>query len=169
MSAKKEMTHFDSEGRAQMVDVSRKNSTTRIAKAVGAVSMSQDAISAVKSGNTKKGDVCVIAELAGITGAKKTADLIPLCHPVELTSVNVATEIDDKSKSILVTATAKTNGRTGVEMEALTAVSIACLTIYDMLKSIDREMTINDIKLVSKSGGASGDFERKTPEHIHAS
>ena len=169
MSAKIQMTHFDADGRAQMVDVSEKHSTIRIAKASGAVGMSQDAIRAVKSGKTKKGDVCLVAELAGITGAKKTSNLIPLCHPVELTSVNITTEIDEENRSILVTATVKTTGRTGVEMEALTAVATTCLTIYDMLKSVDREMTIKDIMLLAKSGGSSGDFERRTAEHFYTS
>ncbi|MCA8889530.1 MAG: cyclic pyranopterin monophosphate synthase MoaC [Parvularculaceae bacterium] len=153
------MTHFDADGRAQMVDVSEKHSTIRIAKASGAVGMSQDAIRAVKSGKTKKGDVCLVAELAGITGAKKTSNLIPLCHPVELTSVNITTEIDEENRSILVTATVKTTGRTGVEMEALTAVSVACLTIYDMLKAADKGMIIRDVALVEKMGGKSGHWK----------
>lgn len=152
------LTHIDASGRAQMVDVSGKAVTQRTATAEGKVLMSQEAFDL--SGPNKKGDPIAIAELAGIMGAKKTSDLIPLCHPLPLTKVT--TEITPLADEIGygVTATAKTDGKTGVEMEALTAVSIACLTLYDMLKAVDKAIEITDIRLTEKTGGKSGDFKR---------
>ena len=152
------LTHIDASGRAQMVDVSGKAITQRTATAEGKVLMSQEAFEL--SGPNKKGDPIAIAELAGIMGAKKTSDLIPLCHPLPLTKVT--TEIKPLTHEIGygVTATAKTDGKTGVEMEALTAVSIACLTLYDMLKAVDKAIEITDIRLTEKTGGKSGDFKR---------
>ncbi|MEE9346964.1 MAG: cyclic pyranopterin monophosphate synthase MoaC [Robiginitomaculum sp.] len=153
-----ELTHFDKQGRAAMVDVSGKAVTTRIAIASGRVTLSADTLALVQSGGNKKGDVIPVAELAGIMGAKKTADLIPLCHPLPLSKVSVTITLDEALPGFIVTAETKTSGQTGVEMEALTAVSVACLTLYDMLKAADKGMVISDIKLLSKSGGRSGDW-----------
>lgn len=152
------LTHIDAEGRAHMVDVSDKEITHRTATASGKVIMSQAAFDL--SHNNKKGDPIAVAELAGIMGAKKTSDLIPLCHPLPLSKVSVTISPLDKEIGYLIAATAKTDGKTGVEMEALTAVSVACLTVYDMLKAVDQRILISDIKLMQKSGGKSGDFER---------
>ena len=154
------LTHFDSDGRAQMVDVSEKTITTRTATARGAVMFTADVYEQIKAGRGKKGDIIAIAEIAGITGAKKTAELIPLCHPLPISGINVEIVADDNRKAFAVTARVKTDGKTGVEMEALTAVSCACLTIYDMTKALDKSMTITAIELVEKTGGKSGDFKR---------
>ena len=155
--------HFGPDGRPIMVDVSAKPATVRHAVAEGRVLMSAEAFESVLSGTTAKGDVRAIAELAGIMGAKRTADLIPLCHPLPLDNVSVRIEpLDGVTTGLLVWARAMTTGRTGVEMEALTAVSVACLTLYDMLKSIDRAITIADIRLLEKSGGASGAYQRES-------
>ncbi|MGE0409738.1 MAG: cyclic pyranopterin monophosphate synthase MoaC [Amphiplicatus sp.] len=155
-----DLTHFDEKGRARMVDVSAKEITDRRAVARGRISFSPDAYAEIRARGVKKGDICAVAELAGVMAAKKTADLIPLCHPLPLSSVKVACAFDDGARAIEVTATVKTTGRTGVEMEALTAVSVACLTVYDMAKSVDKAMTIGAVELIEKAGGASGDFRR---------
>jgi len=152
------LTHIDETGRAAMVDVSEKSVTSRRAVASGTVKMSADTLALVKAGENKKGHVQSVAELAGIIGAKKTSDLIPLCHPLPLSKVNVRIEIDDNLPGLTVIAETKTSGQTGVEMEALTAVSITCLTIYDMLKAAEKGMVISDIRLLEKSGGKSGDW-----------
>ena len=152
------LTHIDASGRAQMVDVSGKTVTQRTATAEGKVLMSQDAFDL--SGPNRKGDPIAIAELAGIMGAKKTSDLIPLCHPLPLTKVTTQIELLTTEIGYHVKATAKTDGKTGVEMEALTAVSISCLTLYDMLKAVDKAIEITDIRLLQKTGGKSGDFKR---------
>ncbi len=154
------LTHFDETGRAAMVDVSGKSVTSRKAIAVGQVKMALETLALVQTGDNKKGDVFSVAELAGIMGAKKTSDLIPLCHPLPLSKVNVRIEIDEKLPGLTVSAETKTNGQTGVEMEALTAVSVACLTIYDMLKAADKSMIIGDILLTEKQGGKSGSWTR---------
>ena len=154
------LTHFDETGRAAMVDVSGKAVTNRKAIAVGHVKMAADTLALVQKGDNKKGDVFSVAELAGIMGAKRTSDLIPLCHPLPLTKVNVRVEINDALPGLTVSAETKTSGQTGVEMEALTAVSVTCLTIYDMLKAADKQMIIGDIMLVEKQGGKSGDWVR---------
>ena len=143
-----------------MVDVSDKSDSVRIAIASGRVSFSPDAYEKIRREGVKKGDILRIAEIAGVMGAKKTPDLIPLCHPLTLESVNVAAAFDDETQSIMVTARVKMTGKTGVEMEALTAASVACLTIYDMAKSVDKGMTIGPVELVEKTGGRSGDFRR---------
>jgi len=153
------LTHIDETGRAAMVDVSGKDVTSRRAVAQGTVTMSSATLDMVKQGANKKGHVQSVAELAGIMGAKKTSDLIPLCHPLPLSKVNVRIEIDEELPGLTVTAETKTNGQTGVEMEALTAVSIACLTIYDMLKAAEKGMVISGIRLLEKSGGKSGDWK----------
>lgn len=153
-----DLTHFDAAGRAVMVDVSGKAVTARRAIATGQVTCAPETLALVKAGGAKKGDVVGISELAGIMGAKHTATLIPLCHPLPLTKVNVAITVNDDLPGFDVRAETKTTGRTGVEMEALTAVSITCLTLYDMLKAVDKHMIIGEIKLIEKTGGKSGHF-----------
>ena len=155
-----ELTHIGPDGRARMVDVGAKADTDRTAIASGRLSVSDEAFAIAVSRHTKKGDPIAIAELAGIMGAKKTSDLIPLCHPLPLTNVKIEIEPDEASKSLIVTALAKTTGKTGVEMEALTAVSIACLTLYDMLKAVDKSMVITDVELIKKTGGKSGEYNK---------
>ena len=152
------LTHLDEQGRANMVDVGWKQDTEREAVARGFVSMQGETLRLVKEGLMKKGDVLTTARLAGIMGAKQTSQLIPLCHPIPLNHVSVDLEVDEHGNGIHITATAKTEAKTGVEMEALTAVSVAALTLYDMCKSVDRGMRIQDVRLVSKRGGKSGDI-----------
>ncbi|MEX2450026.1 MAG: cyclic pyranopterin monophosphate synthase MoaC [Rhodospirillales bacterium] len=152
------LTHFDENGNARMVDVSAKDETERTAIAKGSVIMAPETLARVRDGGIKKGDVLSVAQLAGIIGAKKTPDLIPLCHPLSLSSVDVDLACDPARNAIDITATCKLKGRTGVEMEALTAVAVAALTVYDMCKAIDRGMRIADIRLVHKAGGKSGTF-----------
>jgi cyclic pyranopterin monophosphate synthase len=154
------LTHIGATGEAHMVDVGDKTETSRIAVAEGAVRMRADTLDLILSGNAKKGDVLGTARLAGIMAAKKTSDLIPLCHPLMISKVTVDITPDDDLPGLRVEAMVKLTGKTGVEMEALTAVSIACLTIYDMAKAADKAMEIIDIRLKSKSGGKSGDFIR---------
>ncbi|WP_044432149.1 cyclic pyranopterin monophosphate synthase MoaC [Skermanella aerolata] len=151
-------THFDAEGRAVMVDVSDKDITERTATARGSVFMRPETLALIMSGGLKKGDVLSVARLAGIMGAKRTPDLIPLCHPLALTSVKVDLTCDPERNAVDITSTCKLKGRTGVEMEALTAVSVAALTVYDMCKAVDRGMTIGDVSLLHKAGGKSGDY-----------
>lgn len=152
-------THFDEDGKAVMVDVSDKSESARVATAQGTVLMQPETLALIREGGVKKGDVLSVARLAGIMGAKRTPDLIPLCHPLQLTSVTVDLALVPERNAIDITATCKLTGKTGVEMEALTAVSIAALTIYDMCKAVDRGMRIVDIRLTHKSGGKSGAFE----------
>lgn len=152
-------THFDDEGNAHMVDVGAKEVTERVATAKGSVLMQPETIALIRQGGIKKGDVLSVARLAGIMGAKKTPDLIPLCHPLALTSVSVDLTVDPDRNAVDITATCKLTGKTGVEMEALTAVSVAALTVYDMCKAVDKGMRLTDIRLVHKSGGKSGTFE----------
>ena len=154
------LTHLDDEGRARMVDVSDKAITTRTAVAVGTLSCAPETIELVRTGKTPKGAVISTAELAGVMAAKRTADLIPLCHPLPLTKAEVRIELDDALPGFQVTAEVRTNDVTGVEMEALTAVSVACLTLFDMLKAVDRSMVIGGVQVRAKSGGKSGDWER---------
>lgn len=151
------LTHFDAQGQAHMVDVSDKADTAREAVAEGVVIMAPETL-ALAQGGAAKGDVMGVARLAGIMGAKRTSDLIPLCHPLPITKVAVELEADAALPGIRVTATVRTAGKTGVEMEALTAVSTACLTVYDMLKAAQKDMRIEGIRLLSKTGGKSGDF-----------
>ncbi len=152
------LTHVDAEGNARMVDVGAKPETERIAIASGNIRMKPATLHLIRDHAIKKGDVITIAEIAGVMGAKKTSELIPLCHPIALTSCKVVITIDEAHSLLAITATARTLGKTGVEMEALTAVSVAALTIYDMAKAIDREMTISDIRLLEKHGGQHGDY-----------
>ncbi len=153
------LTHFDESGAAQMVDVTDKDVTSRIATATGWVGMKPETLEMVRQGTAKKGDVLGVARLAGIMAAKRTPDLIPLCHPLPLSKVSVEFEIDDAQNRVNIAATVRTTGRTGVEMEALTAVSVAGLTVYDMLKAVDREMVIGDVRVTLKDGGKSGRYE----------
>ena len=153
-----DFTHFDEEGKALMVDVSDKDVTERTATAAGSVIMQIETIRMIAEGDVNKGDVLSVARLAGIMGAKRTPDLIPLCHPLALTFLQLDLSIDVNRNAVDITATAKLRGRTGVEMEALTAVAVAALTVYDMCKAVDRGMRIAEIRLVHKAGGKSGEF-----------
>lgn len=155
------LTHFDEDGRANMVDVSAKKITDRLAIASGFIRMQAGTLAIVKNGQAKKGDVITVAEIAGIVGAKQTANLIPLCHPLPISGVKIAITIDGKLPGLYIESQVKTSGQTGVEMEALTAVSIACLTIYDMLKAVDKSMVISNIELQEKRGGKSGHYLAK--------
>ena len=151
-----ELTHFDSSGQAHMVDVGEKSETHRIARAGGSIRMLPATLALIMQGDAKKGDVLGIARIAAIQASKRTSDLIPLCHPISLTKVAVEFDIDDAQNTIHCRVTAETYGKTGVEMEALTATSVALLTIYDMCKAVDRGMTLSDIRLLEKQGGKSG-------------
>lgn len=157
-----ELTHINDEGRAKMVDVSEKNDTEREAIARGSIYMKEDTIRRIKEGGIKKGDVLSVAQVGAIMGAKNTSHIIPMCHPIMISGCDVSFKIDSKNLKIDIEATTKTIGKTGIEMEALTAVSVAALTIYDMCKAIDREMIISDIMLIKKSGGKSGTFQRES-------
>ena len=152
------LTHFDAQGQAHMVDVGGKDMTKRVAIATGRITMLPATLALIAAGTAKKGDVLGIARIAGIQGAKKTSDLIPLCHPIGLTRVAVEFDIQTATSSVLCTSTAEVTGQTGVEMEALTAVQVSLLTIYDMCKAVDRGMTITDVKLLEKHGGKSGSY-----------
>jgi cyclic pyranopterin phosphate synthase len=154
------LTHVDSDGRARMVDVSDKAETVREATARGRIVMAPETLALALSGGGKKGDVRAVAEIAGVMAAKRTSDLIPMCHPLMLTSVKVAVTASDDGEALEVVATVRTRGQTGVEMEALTATTVALLTLYDMLKAVDRGMTLEAVCLVAKSGGVSGDWTR---------
>ncbi|WP_028582720.1 cyclic pyranopterin monophosphate synthase MoaC [Desulfogranum japonicum] len=158
MVDKSPLTHFDDAGNARMVDVGDKTDTKRIATAKGRITMSDEAYALVKAGNMKKGDVLGVARIAGVMAAKKVDQLIPLCHPLALSGIDILFTPVDKDRSIDIEATVSITGKTGVEMEALTAVSVAALTIYDMCKAVDKTMEIHDIKLCKKSGGKSGTF-----------
>jgi cyclic pyranopterin phosphate synthase len=153
------LTHLDETGAAKMVDVGAKPDSERIAVAAGTVFMQAETLRLIRDGMIRKGDVLTIARIAGIMAAKKTSDLIPLCHPIPLTHVDIALELDDEASAVIITATARTIGKTGVEMEALTAVTTAALTIYDMAKAVDRAMRISDVHLVEKRGGVHGDYK----------
>lgn len=155
------LSHLDENGRARMVDVTAKAATARTATAEGVVICAADTLARVRAGTTPKGSVIHTAELAGVMAAKRTAELIPLCHPLPLTKVDVRIDVDDALCGFRVQCEARTNGVTGVEMEALTAVAVACLTLFDMLKVIDRTIIIDGVKVTSKSGGKSGDWHRK--------
>jgi cyclic pyranopterin monophosphate synthase len=153
-----ELTHLDKHGRADMVDVGDKPDTDRMAVAEGVVYVQPDTLRLIKEGNMKKGDVLTVARIAGIMGAKKTSELIPLCHPVPLTKIGVDIWLDEETNAVRIKAMARTVGKTGIEMEVLTAVSIAALTVYDMAKAVDRTMRIGDIRLLEKRGGQRGDY-----------
>lgn len=153
-----DFTHFNDEGRAKMVDVTDKEVTSRCAIAEGHIYMDKKTVKAIVDGTVKKGDVLSVAQVAGIMAAKKTSDIIPMCHPIMITGVDIS--FDVKQSEIGIRSTVKCKGETGVEMEALTAVSVAALTIYDMCKALEKDMTIGEIKLIEKSGGKSGDYKR---------
>ena len=155
------LTHIDDQGRARMVDVSDKPSTERIAVAKGRIVMKPETLQLALAGTGKKGEVRAVAEIAGVMAAKRTSDLIPMCHPLAISSVKVEVDPSADGSGLEVTARVKTTGPTGVEMEALTAASVALLTLYDMLKAADKGMTIEGVRLIEKSGGASGDFRRE--------
>jgi cyclic pyranopterin phosphate synthase len=159
---KKKLTHFDAEGRAHMVDVGAKPATERVAVARGRIEMRKATLAMIAGGSAKKGDVLGVARIAAIQGAKRTADLIPLAHPLALTRISVEFTLDRKRSAVVCSATAATCDRTGVEMEALTAVATGLLTVYDMCKAVDRGMRLTDIELVEKKGGKSGHWLRKT-------
>jgi cyclic pyranopterin phosphate synthase len=152
------LTHLDEHGQASMVDVGAKPDTERMAVARGEIHMLKATFDLIRDGQIKKGDVLTVAQIAGITAAKRTSDLIPLCHPLPLTKVDVSLTLDESLPGVVITATAKTVGKTGVEMEALTAVSVAALTVYDMAKAAEKTMRIQNIRLVEKHGGQSGDI-----------
>lgn len=154
----KKFNHFDNEGNAVMVDVTEKNKTERVAIATGKVKTSKETIALIKKGEIGKGDVLGVARVAGIMAIKKTSDLIPMCHPLMINGCSINFEIDEENSEIIITSKAKIFEKTGVEMEALTGVSVAALTIYDMCKAVDKKMVIEDIHLVKKTGGKSGEF-----------
>ncbi len=158
-------THFDTDGNAIMVDVSNKTQTTRTAIATGKIQVNKEIITLIQQGNNKKGDVLGVAQIAGIMGAKNTSSLIPLCHPLPIQKCEIHFSIDALNSTITVTATVKTKGQTGVEMEALTAATTALLTIYDMCKAVDKGMVIQEVQLIKKTGGKSGDFIREETYH----
>ncbi len=156
-----DFTHFNEEGRAKMVDVGEKPESHRTAVAAARVLVNRDTFELIKSGGMKKGDVLTVAQIAGIMGAKRTPDIIPMCHPIIIDGVNMALSLDEERCSVEIEASVSVSGKTGVEMEALTAVSTAALTVYDMCKAVQKDMVITDIRLFSKTGGVHGDFTRK--------
>ena len=159
MTSKGQLTHFDESGRARMVDVGDKAVTQRRAVAAGRIEMQAETAELIRAGGAAKGDVLGVAQVAGIMAAKRTHELVPMCHPLLLTKIDLALKLENSAVSIR--ATVQTNGQTGVEMEALTAVSVAALTVYDMVKAVDRGMTITDIRLIEKAGGKSGEWTRE--------
>ena len=156
-----DFTHFNEEGRAKMVDVGEKSPSRRTAVAAGRVLVDENTFALIRSGGMKKGDVLTVAQIAGIMGAKRTADIIPMCHPIIVDGIDLSLSLDEEKCSVEIVATVSCDGRTGVEMEALTAVSAAALTVYDMCKAVQKDMTIADIRLISKTGGVHGDFQRE--------
>lgn len=156
-----ELTHINEQGRARMVDVSNKGETVREAEALAVISMKKETLERIIEGTISKGDVLSVAQVAGIMGAKRTPDIIPMCHPIMISGCDINFRIDNENNKIEIRAAARTTGKTGIEMEVLTAASVAALTIYDMCKAIDRGMVISDVMLLKKSGGKSGIYERK--------
>ncbi|MDU2107614.1 MAG: cyclic pyranopterin monophosphate synthase MoaC [Clostridium paraputrificum] len=152
------LNHFDEKGNAVMVDVSEKSETKRVAVAKGSIKVSKEIMNLIKTGNIKKGDVLGVSRVAGIMASKQTSNLIPMCHPLMINGANIDFELDEENGRVIIYGSVKTTGKTGVEMEALTAVSVAALTIYDMCKAVDKRMVIENINLVSKTGGKSGEF-----------
>ena len=159
-----DFTHFNEQGRAKMVDVGEKPVTVRTAVAAGRVLVNENTFALIKSGGMKKGDVLTVAQVAGVMGAKRTPDLIPMCHPILIDGINLELYLDEARCSVEIEATVSCAGRTGVEMEALTAVSTAALTVYDMCKAVQKDMVISDIRLLNKTGGVHGDYERKSEQ-----
>lgn len=156
-----DFSHFNESGRARMVDVSEKNETARTAIAAGRVLVNEETFRLIKTGGMKKGDVLATAQIAGIMGAKRTPDIIPMCHPIMISGVDIEFNLNEEDLAVEINATAKCTGVTGVEMEALTAVSVAALTVYDMCKAVQKDMVISDIRLLKKTGGKSGEFVRE--------
>ena len=156
-----DFTHFNEQGRAKMVDVGEKPVSQRVAVAAGRVLVNENTFALIQSGGMKKGDVLTVAQIAGVMGAKKTPDIIPMCHPILMDGINLDLHLDAQRKSVEIYATVSCDGRTGVEMEALTAVSTAALTVYDMCKAVQKDMVITDIRLVKKTGGVHGDYIRE--------
>ena len=156
-----DFTHFNESGRARMVDVTEKSETQRTAVAAGRVLVNRETFELIKTGGMKKGDVLTTAQIGGIMGAKRTSDIIPMCHPIFISGIDIDFEMDEEACAVNITATAKCTGVTGVEMEALTAVSVAALTVYDMCKAVQKDMVISDIRLLKKTGGKSGTFIRE--------
>ena len=156
-----DFTHFNEQGRAKMVDVGEKNISRRTAVAAARVLVNDQTFSLIRSGGIKKGDVLTVAQIAGVMGAKRTPDLIPMCHPILMDGIDLDLSLDESRKSVEIHATVRCDGRTGVEMEALTAVSTAALTVYDMCKAVQKDMVITDIRLVQKTGGVHGDYLRE--------
>ena len=154
-----DLTHFDNDGNAHMVDISDKQNSFRTAKAACSIQMSLETLKIIANGNSKKGDVLNVARIAGIQGAKRTSELIPLCHPISLTKISLDLTLNDKIPGVEIISTVKTTGPTGVEMEALTAASISALTVYDMVKSLDKSIIVKDLRLIFKDGGKSGLYE----------
>lgn len=152
------LNHFDEKGNAVMVDVSEKSETKRVAVAKGSIKVSKEIMNLIKTGNIKKGDVIGVSRVAGIMASKQTSNLIPMCHPLMINGANIDFELDEENSRVIIYGSVKTTGKTGVEMEALTAVSVAALTIYDMCKAVDKRMVIENIHLVSKTGGKNGEF-----------
>jgi len=161
MSQTNDFTHFNTEGRAKMVDVGEKPVSHRAAVAAGRVLVNADTFRLIQSGGMKKGDVLTVAQIAGVMGAKRTSDVIPMCHPVPVNGIDLSLRLDEARLSVEITAEVRCDGKTGVEMEALTAVSVAALTVYDMCKAVQKDMVITDIRLQEKHGGVHGDFYRK--------
>ena len=156
-----DFTHFGEDGRARMVDVGEKDPTVRTATAAASVQVSRETFELIRSGGMKKGDVLTVAQIAGIMGAKRTPDLIPMCHPILINGVDLHLKLNDESTAVDICATVRCSGRTGVEMEGLTAVSVAALTVYDMCKAVQKDMVITDIRLLEKTGGVHGDYHRE--------
>ena len=156
-----DFTHFNEQGRAKMVDVGEKDITSRSATAAARVLVSPETFERIKTGGMKKGDVLTVAQIAGVMGAKRTPDLIPMCHPIQITGIDLDLSLNETRFSVEIYATVSCTGRTGVEMEALTAASTAALTVYDMCKAVQKDIVISDIRLIQKTGGVHGDFERK--------
>ena len=155
-----DFTHFNDEGRAKMVDVGEKPVTVRTAVAAARVLVNEETFRLIKTGGMKKGDVLTVAQVAGVMGAKRTPELIPMCHPILIDGINLSLHLDEQRRSVEIEATVSCDGRTGVEMEALTAASTAALTVYDMCKAVQKDMVITDLRLIRKSGGVHGDYER---------
>lgn len=156
-----ELTHFDDSGRARMVNVGDKEPTRRTATAAARVLVNAETLALIRTGSVKKGDVLTVAQIAGIMGAKRTPELVPMCHPLMLSGVELTLSLDEERSSVEIRATVACEGRTGVEMEALTAVTVAALTVYDMCKAVQRDMVISDVRLLEKSGGIHGDYRRE--------
>ena len=158
----KDFTHFNDQGRAKMVDVGEKPVTTRTAVAAGRVLVNEETFALIRSGGMKKGDVLTVAQIAGVMGAKRTPEIIPMCHPILIDGIDLKLWLDEERRSVEIRAEVSCDGRTGVEMEALTAVSVAALTVYDMCKAVQKDMVLSDICLLNKTGGVHGDYERRT-------